>query len=224
MGENQAMWPMLLEKAWAKMKGTYTASEAGRSGDPLSAFVGCPVFAHFNLFDAEADSDTVWQSLYEADQLDYISTASSFGSSDQEVNEYGVRNNHVYQVISTFELLSSSGVPEHKMYMLRNPWSSTAYSGPWSKDDAQWTQDYIDQVPLGVDPRVANEQGIFIIEHDLFLRMFELFEIGHYRDGEGYTDDWYDKEMDYGEVNDFHVAIPAGSSGDLYFQVHSYHY
>jgi len=45
-GNDDAFWAPLLEKAWAKVKGTYTASEAGFTATGLRAITGSPVFEH----------------------------------------------------------------------------------------------------------------------------------------------------------------------------------
>jgi len=50
------------------------------------------------------------------------------------------------------------------MVMMRNPWGETTYSGAWFKDDPNWTDELIAQVPFDIDPRtIADEDGIFVI-------------------------------------------------------------
>ena len=36
------LWVLLLEKVWAKLKGSYHAAETGNSEEVLYAFCGCP--------------------------------------------------------------------------------------------------------------------------------------------------------------------------------------
>jgi len=45
--EHKALWPVLIEKAWAKMKGTYAAADGGFTPSGLRAVTGAPVFEHF---------------------------------------------------------------------------------------------------------------------------------------------------------------------------------
>ena len=89
------------------------------------------------------------------------------------------------------------------MYMIRNPWGDTYYNGSWKSSDSSWTSDYISQVPHDIDPTTAYEHGIFFVEDVDFLRCFDNFQMGHYRDDEGYTDDWFDKEDDRGLTTAF---------------------
>jgi calpain-15 len=42
----KTIWPLLLEKAWAKTMGGYTNAERGHPENALSAILGVPVFRH----------------------------------------------------------------------------------------------------------------------------------------------------------------------------------
>ena len=64
-------------------------------------------------------------------------------------------------------------------------------------------------MPAGLDPRTANELGIFFVEKSIFSRpCFADVTIAHFRDNAGYTDDWYDGlDMDEEEHN-YYFTIP----------------
>ena len=51
---------MLLEKAWAKMKGTYTHADGGFVENGLRALIGCPVMSYNT---AIQNADTVFNEL-----------------------------------------------------------------------------------------------------------------------------------------------------------------
>ena len=44
--KNQQFWAMMLEKAWAKVKGTYTMADGGFVQNGLRSLVGCPVISY----------------------------------------------------------------------------------------------------------------------------------------------------------------------------------
>lgn len=46
---NTILWPAILEKAWAKMKGTYTMVDGGYVPNGLKAVTGAPAFYYINL-------------------------------------------------------------------------------------------------------------------------------------------------------------------------------
>ena len=47
--DKAAMWGPLLEKAWAKMKGTYEGADGGFLENGLRALTGCPVFTYKSI-------------------------------------------------------------------------------------------------------------------------------------------------------------------------------
>jgi len=51
-------------------------------------------------------------------------------------------------------------------------------------------------VPHSVDVLTAMDDGIFFLDKTEFLGCFDDYQIAHYRDNEGYTDDWIDVDGD----------------------------
>jgi hypothetical protein len=96
-------------------------------------------------------------------------------------------------------------------------------------NDTRWTDELVRQVPMGVDPRADQESnGIFVIPLSEFAgqpshndNCFGDFQIGHYRDKEGYSGNWYDVEDSQSEWHEFIVEVPQ-KNGDLYFTVEGY--
>lgn len=85
----------------------------------------------------------------------------------------------------------------HKCLLVRNPWGTANYNQEWSKDDTNWTNDLVAQVPFGIDVRTQQaSDGYFVVPISKLIGTdcFADYSIGHYRAGEGYTDKWYDKE------------------------------
>lgn len=67
--------------------------------------------------------------------------------------------------------------------------------------------------------------GVFVVPLSLFkgTACFANYQIAHYRDSEGYSDTWYDKEDDTdGTMSIYTFDVPAGTSSDIYFSVSSY--
>lgn len=46
IGKNKQMWAMLLEKAWAKIKGNYLMANGGFVENGLRALLGCPIYGY----------------------------------------------------------------------------------------------------------------------------------------------------------------------------------
>lgn len=54
------------------------------------------------------------------------------------------------------------------MLLMKDAKGDTAYSGLWNKDDTNWKNFLISQVPLGIDPRTSADQGIFVMPMEEF--------------------------------------------------------
>ena len=48
------------------------------------------------------------------------------------------------------------------------------------------------------------------------------FQVGVYRDDEGYSNNWFDEEADNGKIHYYDIEIPE-KDGDLYFSVETYY-
>ena len=219
IGKNEQFWAMMLEKAWAKVKGTYAMADGGFTQNGLRSLVGCPVYSYVA---ADLAADTAHALAMNADSLNYIMGAGTTGGSDTQVNDCGIAMGHAYSIISAFELKTGATV-DYKLFMVRNPWGITYYNRAWSYNDASWTSAYKSQVPHSVDPTTSHNDGIFFVPSDLFATCFTDFQIAHYRDGEGYTDTWYDKEGDLGFQAQYEVTAPA-VDGDIYITVETYYW
>lgn len=160
-----------------------------------------------------------------------MGAGTSGEGNDQVQNQCGIAKSHAYTIITTFIM------DGEKMIMMRNPWGSTYYSGPWSKSDSRWTNSKVAQVPFGIDPRTSDELGVFTIPLATFankqIQCIENYSIGHMRAGEGYKFSWFDEDnaenykrswssnfglgggSDETEQN-FKVTVPQ-KDGDLYF-------
>ena len=46
LGDNNDFWAIILEKAWAKMKGTYLSTYGGFVENGLTNLLGFPVFSY----------------------------------------------------------------------------------------------------------------------------------------------------------------------------------
>jgi hypothetical protein len=81
---------MLLEKAWAKLHGTYIRSEAGYPYFAASHLLGVPseVYCHKD-FETEAKKQKFFKEVQDYDRKDYMIMGSSQGK-NESVAENGI--------------------------------------------------------------------------------------------------------------------------------------
>lgn len=155
------MWAAILEKAWAKVKGSYGNADGGYMDTGLRSLTGAPSI--WTSFCSHDEVDGVFNQIKAGEEADYIMGAGTDGDNDEEVNGCGIATGHAYSVMSAFTMTDGGGT-DHDMVMIRNPWGSAYYTGDWNKDDENWTEDLVTQVPYSIDPRTsADADGIFVI-------------------------------------------------------------
>jgi calpain-15 len=137
------LWVLLLEKAFAKVRGSYASLRYGYSLEALIDLTGAP-FHHFNL-QQELNRDdelSLWGKVLEYDLKGYVMTGSTAGwdeaseaplsggdrGGDPVLNQ-GLVLGHAYTILEAKE--TSTGV---RLLKLRNPWYEKNYillCSPW---------------------------------------------------------------------------------------------
>ena len=116
------MWPLLLEKAWAKTMGGYTNAEKGLPENALSGLMGVPVY---RILPAEFDADFIFKFIQKEDDLGYPMTATT-GSAENSVN---LPTERTYSILSAFKLKRSDDADEELMYFMLDPSGEKNYQG-----------------------------------------------------------------------------------------------
>jgi len=92
-----------------------------------------------------------------------MTAGSAGGGNDQEKNNCGIAKSHAYSIFAAFEL-DNSGSTE-KVYLARNPWGVTTYTGTWKWDSSLWSTSNKNLIPFRLSGNVtAKTNGYFVIE------------------------------------------------------------
>ena len=200
------------------MKGTYSHTEGGFIQNSLRALVNAPVFTYYTQ--KQTNATAVWGKLKQAHDRNFLLTAGTDGINSKSNNQCGVTKAHAFSILDVFEIEDDSGA-SHKLYLMRNPWNNTKFSGEWNHADPKWTTKTLSQVPGKIDIRQSHKDGIFVVKDADLLRCFFDYQIGHIRHNEGYTDKWYDLENDDGSEKIYKFQ-PLKKRGDIYLSIESY--
>eukprot|EP00347_Sterkiella_histriomuscorum_P020362 403338099 len=137
--QRNKVWPIILEKAWAKLHNGYQNSGAGHTDVALSYLTGAPC----KYVDNVKLGHNLWQTLLDSDKKLHI-IASSVSMQKEEFKEIfkdnGLSNNHAYSVIKLQTAQLQDG-KEERLINLRNPWGKREFNGDWNKNDQRWTDD-----------------------------------------------------------------------------------
>ena len=183
------------------------AGQGGYVATGLRSLIGSPSIGY--VLD-EDELQEHYSLIVAGEAAGYIMGLGTAGNgNDQEENSCGIAMSHAYSLIAPFEMTGSDGTV-HQMLMVRNPWGLTQYTGTWSQEDANWTDDLVGQVPYNIDPRTSGDSdGIFVTPLEDLAACFNDMSINHHRDDEGYSDTWFDAiDMDEAE-HVYKFTVPA---------------
>jgi hypothetical protein len=155
---------MILEKAFAKLAGSYVLLKGSGGGyfakeymnlrvgaqGVMRLITGSPDVTYTSI--ATTQTDAAFRKLLFGKIRDGLShqalitggSNSRFckvvDDSGQGGKKYGIVGSHAYSIIGAVK------VGKTPLLHLRNPWGKTEWAGDWSDDDARWTRSAIKQV------------------------------------------------------------------------------
>ncbi|XP_053187049.1 calpain-2 catalytic subunit-like [Scomber japonicus] len=168
-------WAPLLEKAYAKVCGTYADMNAGLPSEACKDFCG-GVHMTFELSQVHdySHDDKLWLQLSRATgckSMICCGTAPKGGEIVNTVATTGLVDAHAYSVtgVTEVELYGS----KKRLVRCMNPWGSQEWSGDWSDKSKLWDR-------VSPDDRAKcsdREDGEFWMELEDFCRYFNMMSI-----------------------------------------------
>ena len=157
---NNELWAILLEKAWAKLNGGYSNIIGGIVSEPVASLTGFPAeyLSHNKYDDME-----IFNKIEEGDKEGTIMSSAS--KNDDNLERRGLIPSHAYT------LISAKKWKERNIYLikLRNPWGETEWKGKWGDNSPYWTEEYKRYFKF----KKNNKDGIFWIDIDDYLNNFD---------------------------------------------------
>lgn len=169
------IWPILLEKAWAKINGSYEDIVTGSSCESLRTLIPYPILK-FRTDNKDLDKDKLWFDIKDGLEFQYIITVSSNAKEDSKLTEdledpeTGIIINHCYSIKETF--LVTVNRKEEKLIRVSNPWGKQSYKGKWSDSDPNWTGRLKRTVKFSEKPK-----GDFFMSFKDFMKYFDSVTI-----------------------------------------------
>lgn len=87
---------------------------------------------------------------------------------------------HAYSIYGAFELTLANGSTD-KVYLARNPWGTSTYTGTWKHDSTLWTTSNKAKIPFNLSGDVTGKlNGYFVISnsHLISNECFDGIDIG----------------------------------------------
>jgi calpain-15 len=165
------LWVLLLEKAYAKLHGSYMLLRGGWAFEGMMDLTGCPT-GQFTFDEPRTieiiQSGYLWEFLKNIDEEGALISASTPGKDKFTEGggpdaKGGLVPGHAYTVIQVKE------VAGNQLLNVRNPWGNFEWEGDWSDKSPLWTPDMI----AALNPILTENDGTFWMCWQDFLKNFK---------------------------------------------------
>ena len=170
------LWAILLEKAWAKVNGGYINTVAGMASEVIECLTNFPYeynntgFKNSNDENALEQKEELWAKILQASSNDYIMTTAL--PPNDEAKDIGLVVGHEYTLEEGKEANINGN--NYRLVKIRNPWGTMKYTGEWSENCPNWT----DELKKEFDYQSTYDgQGEFFMSYDQFIQFFADVDI-----------------------------------------------
>ncbi|XP_072478864.1 calpain-3 isoform X3 [Notamacropus eugenii] len=165
-------WSALLEKAYAKLHGSYEALKGGNTTEAMEDFTG-GVTEFFEIKDAPRDMYKIMKKAIERGSLMGCSIDTIVPVQYETRMACGLVKGHAYSVTGLEETTFKG--EKVKLVRLRNPWGQVEWNGSWSDGWKDWA--LIDKAEKSRLQHQVTEDGEFWMSYEDFMYHFTKLEI-----------------------------------------------
>jgi hypothetical protein len=173
--EPREMWVMLIEKAYAKLHGSYSAIDGGWMENgmvDLTGGVGSRVMIQGDpRTESSLNDGSLFRRLKRYSELGYLMGAGSPTGDDTPEGasaNQGIVQGHAFSVHGMLEMSS----PDLQLIQLRNPWGRIEWQGDWSDNSDLWKKEGGKKVRAKANYK-NKDDGLFWMAWADFIYQFE---------------------------------------------------
>lgn len=156
------LWVLLVEKAWAKIHGSFDRIQWGWAHLTMRDLTGAPGYDY--MIDSKPD---LAECMLEWDLKNYT---MAIGLNDKKLSKEALRElglifAHSYGIIACKEV--NDGGNTVTLVQIRNPWGKTEWNGDWGDKSNKWTDELKDELGW-----TDEDDGAFWMDYADVKRLF----------------------------------------------------
>ncbi|KAM4023089.1 calpain-9 isoform 2-T2 [Anomaloglossus baeobatrachus] len=165
-------WSALMEKAYAKLNGSYEALKGGSTIEAMEDFTG-GVSEAYESKNVPNNFFTIMDKALKRGSMLGCSIDTTSSAETEAKTPQGLVKGHAYS-ITGMDTVNYRG-QMIQLIRLRNPWGQVEWNGPWSDNSSEWNSvDPAERIRLS---QTSLDDGEFWMKYEDFKRYFDKIEI-----------------------------------------------
>ncbi|KAK6300460.1 calpain-9-like [Coregonus clupeaformis] len=169
---NNEFWSALLEKAYAKLNGSYESLKGGSTLEAMEDFTG-GVGETYETKSAPTDLFNIMKKAHDRGSMMGCSIDITSSAESEAQTASGLVKGHAYS-ITGLEEVNYRG-KKIKLIRIRNPWGQVEWNGAWSDESKEWN--VIDSSEKKRILQNSMDDGEFWMEFEDFKANYDKIEI-----------------------------------------------
>ena len=170
------IWVSLIEKAWAKVNGSYANIDYGGFSYEVFDILTEAYSEHIEI--GVKGKAKIWEILVNSEKRKYLMTVASKSFDLISGFKYelilGLEEKHAYTVVKT-KIIEPNKGEKVRLVQLRNPYGEKEYTGDWGKYSKKWTPEL--KKKYKYDEEIEKYDGMFYMSFDDFYKCFKMLDI-----------------------------------------------
>ncbi|XP_034445250.1 calpain-9 [Hippoglossus hippoglossus] len=169
---NNEFWSALLEKAYAKLHGSYESLKGGSTMEAMEDFTG-GVGEMYETKNAPNNLFPIMKKALDRGSMMGCSIDISSSAESEAKTSTGLVKGHAYSITGVEEVNYRG--QKVQLIRIRNPWGQVEWNGPWSDKSREWN--YVDKAEKDRVLQNSAEDGEFWMEFEEFKKNYDKVEI-----------------------------------------------
>lgn len=173
--DKQEFWSALLEKAYAKLAGSYEALKSGATSEALEDFTG-GITEIYDLKQAPSNLFSIIEKGFEIDSMMGCSIEPDPNAFEAQTPQ-GLVRGHAYSITKAVlvDVVTPKVSGKIPLLRLRNPWGNVEWNGAWRDNSPEWhfIPDHVKE-SFGL---TFDSDGEFWMSYRDFLRYFDRMDV-----------------------------------------------